>query len=106
LIITIVEHNCVYLSSQNECVFILNSVLISAGYLDIAHYHDGRSQVSIPFHNVSPIWPRLQKGRTTAGWTWWRHRNSNDKICPRQSVLANSVPGSGRMWGNWGTAWA
>ena len=38
LIITIYEHNCVYLSSQNWCVFILNSVL-SAEYLDITQLY-------------------------------------------------------------------
>jgi len=25
---------------------------------------------------MPPILPILQKGRTTVGWTWWRHRNA------------------------------
>ena len=69
----IVEHNCVYLSSQNECVFVLNSVLISAGYLDIAPlytccticYTTTMGLARYQFHNIAPIWPILQKGRTT-----------------------------------------
>ena len=44
------------------------------------------------FNNVPPILPILQKGRTTVEWTWWRHRNANNKICSPQSFLANSVP--------------
>jgi len=28
------------------------------------------------FHNVYPILPILQKGRTTVEWTWWRHPNT------------------------------
>jgi len=31
------------------------------------------------FHNVSPILAIFQKGRTTIEWTWWRHRNANNK---------------------------
>jgi len=44
------------------------------------------------FHNVPPILPILQKGRATVELTWWRHRNANNKVCPPQSFLANSVP--------------
>jgi len=43
------------------------------------------------FQNVPPIWPILQKGHTTVGWTFWRHRNANNKVCPPQNFSANSV---------------
>jgi len=33
----------------------------------------------------------FQKGCTTVEWTWWRHRNENNKDCPPQTFLANSV---------------
>jgi len=40
---------------------------------------------SYQFHNVSPLWSILQKGRTAVGWTWWRPRNANNKICSHKS---------------------
>ena len=46
------------------------------------------------FHNVPPIWPILQKGRTTIGWTWWRHRNQNSKVCPPQKIFSKLGPWS------------
>jgi len=54
-------------------------------HYELAYHRDGRSQVSIP--NVPPIWPNLKKGRTTVEWTWWRHRNANNKVCPPQSDI-------------------
>ena len=54
----------------------------------------GIARYQYQFHNVPPIWS--QKGRTTVEWTWWRYRNSNNKVCPPQSFLANSVPATAK----------
>ena len=37
------------------------------------------------FHNLPPILPILQKGRTTLEWTGWRHRNVNNNGLSPQS---------------------
>jgi len=37
-----------------------------------------------------------QKGHTTVEWTWWRHRNANNKDLFPQSFLANSIPSQSR----------
>jgi len=43
-------------------------------------------------NNVPPIWSLLQKGRTTVGWTWWRHRNANNKVCASPKFFSKHGP--------------
>jgi len=31
--------------------------------------------------NVPTVLPILHKGRTAVEWTWWHHRNGNNKDC-------------------------
>jgi len=50
------------------------------------------------FHNVPPILPILQIGRTAVKWTWWRHRNANNKDCSPKSFLVNSFPVPVCVW--------
>jgi len=68
--------------------------------------HLGHSSQKISFHNLPPVFPVLQKGRTTVlEWTRWRHRNANNVIfvwyaqqheyqhITHKRLIANSVPG-------------
>jgi len=75
--------------------------VLKARYLDVQHHCMlvyttssytttlGINQASIP--NVPLIWQISQKGRTTVGWTWWRHPQANNEVCLPKSFLANSV---------------
>jgi len=51
--------------------------------------HHGRSQGST--WAMPPISPILQKGRTTAEWTWRHHRNANNDMHITQRLSSKIV---------------
>jgi len=80
----------------------LNSVLISAWYLDIAPlytcyaicYTTTMDVARYQFHNVPPIWPVLQKVVLRLSEHGDVIETPNNKVCRPKSFLANSIPTS------------